>query len=42
MFGYRFVAGIPKLGSQCATLHQRMVDKRITARQCTREHGDNE
>ncbi|BBY28052.1 phosphoketolase family protein [Mycolicibacterium sediminis] len=32
---------VPSLGSRYATLRQRMVDKRITARQYTREHGDD-
>ncbi|MDT5094910.1 MAG: xylulose-5-phosphate/fructose-6-phosphate phosphoketolase [Mycobacterium sp.] len=32
---------VPFLGSKCATLRQQMVDKRIAAREYTREHGDD-
>ena len=32
---------VPFLQSTCATLRQQMVDKRITAREYTREHGDD-
>ena len=32
---------VPSLQSTCATLRQQMVDKRITAREYTREHGDD-
>jgi xylulose-5-phosphate/fructose-6-phosphate phosphoketolase len=32
---------VPFLQSKCATLRQRMLDKRITARAYTREHGDD-
>jgi xylulose-5-phosphate/fructose-6-phosphate phosphoketolase len=32
---------VPFLGSTCATLRQELVDKRITAREYTREHGDD-
>lgn len=32
---------VPGLGSRCATLRQEMVDKRLTAREYTREHGDD-
>jgi len=32
---------VPFLQSRCATLRQRMVDMRITAREYTREHGDD-
>ena len=32
---------VPSLQSRCATLRQRMVDKRIAAREYTREHGDD-
>jgi xylulose-5-phosphate/fructose-6-phosphate phosphoketolase len=32
---------VPFLQSKCATLRQQMVDKRITARGYTREHGDD-
>ncbi|MCP9274140.1 phosphoketolase family protein [Mycolicibacterium arenosum] len=32
---------VPFLGSTCATLRQQMVDKRIAAREYTREHGDD-
>ena len=32
---------IPFLQSTCATLRQHMADKRITAREYTREHGDD-
>ncbi|MET0898988.1 MAG: phosphoketolase family protein [Mycobacterium sp.] len=32
---------VPSLKSTCATLRQRMVDKRITAREYTREFGDD-
>jgi xylulose-5-phosphate/fructose-6-phosphate phosphoketolase len=32
---------VPALKSTCATLRQRMVDKRITAREYTREFGDD-
>ena len=32
---------VPFLQSRCATLRQRMVDKRISAREYTREHGDD-
>lgn len=32
---------VPSLQSRCATLRQRMVDMRITAREYTREHGDD-
>jgi xylulose-5-phosphate/fructose-6-phosphate phosphoketolase len=32
---------VPFLGSTCATLRQEMVDKRIAAREYTREHGDD-
>ncbi len=32
---------VPQLQSRCATLRQEMVDKRITAREYTREHGDD-
>jgi xylulose-5-phosphate/fructose-6-phosphate phosphoketolase len=31
----------PSLGSRYATLRQRMVDKRIAAREYTRTHGDD-
>jgi xylulose-5-phosphate/fructose-6-phosphate phosphoketolase len=29
------------LGSRCASLRQQMIDKRIAAREYTREHGDD-
>jgi len=32
---------VPFLQSRCATLRQQMVDKRIAAREYTREHGDD-
>jgi xylulose-5-phosphate/fructose-6-phosphate phosphoketolase len=32
---------VPSLGSTCATLRQAMVDKRIAAREYTREFGDD-
>ncbi|HEX3283232.1 MAG TPA: phosphoketolase family protein [Mycobacterium sp.] len=32
---------VPSLGSTCATLRQQMIDKRIAAREYTREHGDD-
>ncbi len=32
---------VPSLQSTCATLRQQMVDKRIAAREYTREHGDD-
>ena len=32
---------VPFLQSTCATLRQQMVDKRIAAREYTREHGDD-
>ena len=32
---------VPSLGSTCATLRQQMVDKRLTAREYTRAHGDD-
>ncbi len=32
---------VPSLQSTCATLRQEMVDKRIAAREYTREHGDD-
>ena len=32
---------VPFLQSTCATLRQQMVDKRITAREYTRKHGDD-
>ncbi|GJF15723.1 putative phosphoketolase [Mycolicibacterium cyprinidarum] len=32
---------VPSLGSACATLRQQMADKRITAREYTRAHGDD-
>jgi xylulose-5-phosphate/fructose-6-phosphate phosphoketolase len=32
---------VPFLQSKCATLRQQMVDKRIKAREYTREHGDD-
>ncbi len=32
---------VPFLQSACATLRQQMVDKRIAAREYTREHGDD-
>jgi xylulose-5-phosphate/fructose-6-phosphate phosphoketolase len=32
---------VPSLQSTCATLRQQMVDKRISAREYTREHGDD-
>ncbi|MDT5012183.1 MAG: xylulose-5-phosphate/fructose-6-phosphate phosphoketolase [Mycobacterium sp.] len=32
---------VPNLQSKCATLRQEMVDKRIAAREYTREHGDD-
>jgi xylulose-5-phosphate/fructose-6-phosphate phosphoketolase len=32
---------VPLLGSTCATLRQQMIDKRIAAREYTREHGDD-
>jgi xylulose-5-phosphate/fructose-6-phosphate phosphoketolase len=32
---------VASLGSTCATLRQEMIDKRITAREYTREHGDD-
>jgi xylulose-5-phosphate/fructose-6-phosphate phosphoketolase len=32
---------VPGLGSRYATLRQHMVDKRIDAREYTREHGDD-
>lgn len=32
---------VPSLRSTCATLRQRMVDKRLTAREYTRSHGDD-
>jgi xylulose-5-phosphate/fructose-6-phosphate phosphoketolase len=32
---------VPFLGSKVAPLRQRMVDKRIAAREYTREHGDD-
>ncbi|MBJ7601562.1 phosphoketolase family protein [Candidatus Nephthysia bennettiae] len=33
---------VPQLGSRAAHLRQRMVDERLTARQYTRAHGDDE
>ena len=32
---------VPSLQSACATLRQQMVDKRLAAREYTREHGDD-
>ena len=32
---------VPFLQSACATLRQQMVDKRLAAREYTREHGDD-
>ena len=32
---------VPFLQSKCATLRQQMVDKRLAAREYTREHGDD-
>lgn len=32
---------VPELGSRCATLRQQMVDKRLAAREYTREYGDD-
>ncbi|PRC43538.1 phosphoketolase, partial [Mycobacterium sp. ITM-2017-0098] len=32
---------VPALGSTCATLRQQLADKRIAAREYTREHGDD-
>ncbi|CAN5220037.1 phosphoketolase family protein [soil metagenome] len=32
---------VPHLGSTCATLRQELVDKRLTAREYTRAHGDD-
>ena len=33
---------VPSLGSRAATLRQQMVDARIAARACTREHGEDD
>jgi xylulose-5-phosphate/fructose-6-phosphate phosphoketolase len=33
---------VPTLGSHAATLRQQMADARLTARQYTREHGDDD
>lgn len=32
---------VPSLGSTCATLRQRMADRRLAAREYTRSHGDD-